>query len=42
MSSEVTLNNNQTKRPNPKYTLEFRQDAAKLVDEKGYTYQQSR
>mgnify|MGYP001214875541 CR=1 FL=1 len=31
----------QTKRPNPKYTLEFKQDAAKLVNEKGYTHQQA-
>jgi hypothetical protein len=26
--------NNQTKRPNPKDTLEFKQDAAKLVNDK--------
>ena len=32
--------NNQTKRPNPKYTLEFKQDAVKLIAEKGYTHQQ--
>lgn len=30
----------QTKRTNPKYTLEFKQDAARLVNEKGYTHQQ--
>jgi transposase len=40
MSLEVTMNN-QTKRANPKYTLEFKQDAAKLVNEKGYTHQQA-
>ena len=40
MSIEVNMNN-QTKRPNPKYTLEFKQDAAKLVNEKGYTHQQA-
>ena len=33
--------NNQTKRPNPKFTLEFKQDAVKLVTEKGYTHQQA-
>jgi transposase len=32
--------NNQTKRPNPKFTLEFKQDAVKLITEKGYTHQQ--
>ena len=31
----------QIKRPNPKFTLEFKQDAAKLVNEKGYTHQQA-
>jgi transcriptional regulator with XRE-family HTH domain len=31
----------QTKRSRPKYTLEFKQDAAKLVNEKGYTHQQA-
>ena len=31
MSIEVTMNN-QTKRPNPKYTFKFKQDAAKLVN----------
>ncbi len=43
MSLEVTMNMNniQTKRPNPKFTLEFKQDAAKLVNEKGYTHQQA-
>jgi transposase len=41
MSLEVTMNNIQTKRPNPKFTLEFKQDAAKLVNEKGYTHQQA-
>jgi transposase len=33
--------NEKTKRPNPKFTLEFKQDAAKLVNEKGYTHQQA-
>jgi transposase-like protein len=32
--------NNQIKRPNPKFTLEFKQDAVKLTTEKGYTHQQ--
>jgi transposase len=32
---------NQKKRPNPKFTLEFKQDAVKLVTEKGYTHQQA-
>ena len=32
--------NTQTKRANPKYTLEFKQDAARLVNEKGYTHHQ--
>jgi transposase len=40
MSLEVKMNN-ETKRPNPKFTLEFKQDAAKLVLEKGYTHQQA-
>jgi transposase len=40
MSSEVNMNSNQSQRPNPKYTLEFKQDAAKLVNEKGYSHQQ--
>ena len=40
MSLEVNMNN-QAKRPNPKYTLEFKQDAAKLVNEKGYSHQQA-
>ena len=39
MSLEVNMNT-QTKRSNPKYTLEFKQDAARLVNEKGYTHQQ--
>ncbi|WP_031436753.1 transposase [Methylobacter tundripaludum] len=29
---------NQIKHKRPKYTLEFKQDAAKLVNEKGYTH----
>ncbi|GEM_PF-1073804 len=32
--------NNQNKHKRPKYTLEFKQDAAKLVNDKGYTHQQ--
>jgi transposase len=35
------MNNNQTKRLNPKYSLEFKQDAARSVNEKGYTHQQA-
>jgi transposase len=31
----------QTKHKRPKYTLEFKKDAAKLVNEKGYTHQQA-
>lgn len=33
--------NNQTNQKRPKYTLEFKQDAAKLVIEKGYTHEQA-
>jgi transposase len=40
MSLEVAMKE-QTKRSSPKYTLEFKQDAAKLVNEKGYTHQQA-
>jgi transposase len=40
MSLEVNMKE-QTKRSSPKYTLEFKQDAAKLVNEKGYTHQQA-
>jgi transposase len=40
MSSEVNMSN-QNKHKRPKYTLEFKQDAAKLVNEKGYTHQQA-
>ncbi len=36
MSMEVNKNN-ETKRQSPKFTLEFKEDAAKLVLEKGYT-----
>ncbi len=32
---------NQIKHKRPKYTLEFKQDAAKLVIEKSYTHQQA-
>jgi hypothetical protein len=37
MSLEVNMNSNQTKRANPKYTLEFKQDAAKIVSKQDYT-----
>jgi transposase len=40
MSSEVNMSN-QNKHKRPKYTLEFKQDAAKLVNEKGYTHKQA-
>lgn len=33
--------NNQIKQKRPKYTLEFKQDAARLVIEKNYTHQQA-
>lgn len=33
--------NKQIKHKRPKFTLEFKQDAAKLVIEKGYTHQQA-
>jgi transposase len=33
--------NNQTRQARPKYTLEFKQEAAKLVLEKGYTHRQA-
>ncbi len=33
--------NDQAKRPNPKCTLEFKQDAAKPVNENGYAHQQA-
>jgi transposase len=33
--------NNQTKQARPKYTLEFKRDAAKLVLEKDYTHRQA-
>lgn len=32
--------NTKIKQPRPKYTLEFKQDAARLVNEKGYTHKQ--
>jgi hypothetical protein len=35
------MNNNQAKRPHPKYTLGIKQDAAKSVNQKGYTHQQA-
>jgi transposase len=40
MSSEVNMSN-QNKHKRPKYTIEFKQDAAKLVNEKGYTHKQA-
>ena len=40
MSTEVNMNN-QIKQKRPKYTIEFKQDAAKLVNEKGYTHKQA-
>jgi transposase len=40
MSLEVNMNT-QTKRLIPKYTLEFKKDAARLVNEKGYSHQQA-
>ena len=33
--------NNQTKQKSPKYTLEFKKDAAKLVIGKGFTHEQA-
>jgi len=33
--------NNQTKQLKPKFTFEFKQDAVKLITEKGYTHQQA-
>lgn len=33
--------NNQNQHKRPKYNLEFKKDAAKLVIEKGYTHQQA-
>jgi transposase len=32
---------NQNKQKRPKYTIEFKQDATKLVNEKGYTHKQA-
>jgi transposase len=40
MSTEVNMSN-QTKQKRPHYTLEFKQDAAQLVNEKGYTHKQA-
>ena len=40
MSAEVNMNN-QTKQKRPNYTIEFKRDAAKLVNEKGYTHKQA-
>ena len=39
MSLEVNMSNK--KQTKPKYTLEFKQDAAKLVIKHGYTQQQA-
>lgn len=33
--------NTKSKQKRPEFTLEFKQDAAKLVNEKGYTHQQA-
>jgi transposase len=41
MSIGVSMNGNHTKRPTPECTLEFKRDAAKLVNEKGHTHQQA-
>jgi transposase len=40
MSSEVNMSN-KNKHRRPKYTLEFKKDAAKFVNEKGYTHKQA-
>jgi hypothetical protein len=40
MSTEVNMNN-QTKQKQPNYTIEFKQDAAKLVNEKDYMHKQA-
>jgi transposase len=40
ISSEVNMNNKNNHKC-PQYTLEFKHDAAKLVNEKGYTHQQA-
>jgi transposase len=40
MSSEVIMNNT-NKQKKPDFTIEFKQSAAKLVNEKGYTHRQA-
>ena len=40
MSLEVNMSN-ENKQPKPRYTLEFKQDAAKLVLKNGYTRQRA-
>ena len=40
MSLEVKMSTKSNRR-RPEYTLEFKQDAVKLVSEKGYTHQQA-
>jgi len=35
------ITSNKTKQKRPNYTIEFKQDAAKLVNEKGYTHKQA-
>jgi len=40
MSLEVNMSN-ENKQPKPKYSLEFKQDAAKLVLKNGYTRQRA-
>ena len=41
MLLEVKKRNTENKQKRPKYTLEFKKDAAKLVIEKGYTQEQA-
>ncbi len=41
MSLEVQKMSDTNKLKQPKFTLEFKQDAARLVIEKGYTHQQA-
>ena len=41
MSVEVQKMSDTNKPKQPKFTLEFKQDAARLVIEKGYTHQQA-
>lgn len=41
ITTEVKTRKEDDKRSHPKYTLEFKQDAARLVLEMGYSYQQA-